>query len=72
MVVADPSFVYMLGAKYGCGPSEDFVAQTADSRFTQVSADSTHKVWIDSHKLHKPWTSIKAWIQEYICASTVS
>ena len=53
----------MLGAKYGCGPSEDFVAQTADSSFAQVSADRAHKVWIDSHKLRKPWTSTKAWIK---------
>ena len=32
--------VCMLGAKYGFAPSEDFVAQSLDLGFAQISTDS--------------------------------
>ena len=32
---------YMFGAKYGIGPSVDFVAQSLDFSFIQISKDST-------------------------------
>ena len=33
--------MYMLGAKYGFVPSADFVAQSVDLGFVQISTDST-------------------------------
>ena len=32
-------YMYMLGTKYGFGPSVDFAAQTSDRRYAQQSED---------------------------------
>ena len=56
--------MYRLSAKYGCRLSEDFVSQTVDPCYSQLSPDCAHKEHIDSHQLPKPQTLTEARIME--------